>query len=162
MTRPRNRRLWPFGAAAGALALGLILVGCGASDAGDPTASPVPSSAPSANPGETPGPEETPDETEPDVVIVFAELEPDRSAVSVSSYVSGLIEEGGQCAAILTLDGVDYTAESEGLADKGTTSCGVLSIPSTDIPRGEGELHVRYTAQDGRVLESERQGVILP
>ncbi|MBB5642155.1 hypothetical protein BJ997_002703 [Cryobacterium roopkundense] len=64
--------------------------------------------------------------------------------MSASGYVSGLIETGGKCTFEFAGDGRVVRVASEGIADRMTTSCGVISAPVSDFAVGLWTVTLKY------------------
>jgi hypothetical protein len=159
MTRPARRRLsLPRGLAV-ALALAVALVGVAlwfrqAPPAEEASAgAAAPSAGRSAPSGKQPAPAtaapdpvsgqsvamDPPAKTDGgdvDVVITQGGWGPSGTAVEVSGYVAGVVENGGTCRVTLSRDGETVSAEHEGLADATTTACGAIEVGDEDMTSG--------------------------
>ena len=112
-----SRSRVPAACAAAAVAL-LTLGSCALlSDELTPSASPFPTS--STSPSAT-----AQADGDREAVITVAGIDVDGRNVSASGYVSGIVEDGGNC--LYTFTGItgEVTVESSGIADVVTTSCG--------------------------------------
>lgn len=162
MTRPARRRFsLPRGLAV-ALAVAVALVGVAlwfrqppptkesSAGATPPSAAPSAPSAPSsAQPRPaTVAPEPTSGQSvamdppaktgggKVDVVITQGGWGPSGTAVEVSGYVAGVVENGGTCRVTLSHDGETVTAKHTGLADATTTACGAIEVGDEDMSSG--------------------------
>lgn len=61
--------------------------------------------------------------------VVSAIWTPDGTAVEVTGMVPGVIESDGTCRAVVSLAGMEYVAETEGMADATATACGAMRVP---------------------------------
>lgn len=151
MARARRTALVLVGglAVAGAAAGGYLL----AQD-GEPATDPwMPTGAAAISP-----PPENPDEdlamdtfTISDAALQISYTGVDEAAggVVVGAYVAGLIEDGGRCVLTLTLDGDTASAESTGIADASTTSCGQMLVPVAEVSAGTWSVEVTYASPSG-------------
>jgi hypothetical protein len=69
-------------------------------------------------------------------VITQAGWAPSGTAIEVSGFVQGVIEDGGTCLIELTHDGQTVSAEREGLADATTTTCGSVELGDAEMDSG--------------------------
>ena len=81
-----------------------------------------------------------------EAVIVVAGLDVDGANVSASGYVSGVVEEGGVCQFVFTGSSGEVTAESTGVYDANSTSCGLVQVPSSSFTRGSYSLVLKYSS----------------
>jgi hypothetical protein len=86
------------------------------------------------------------------VQITYSGADDATQGVTVGAYVAGLIEDGGTCAMTLTLDGKSASAESAGLADASTTSCGQLLVPFSELSAGTWAVEVTYASPSGKTV----------
>jgi len=130
----------------------LVLSGCALLPDESETTTPI------GSPTVVPGDIQTHDaELQPTMsaVIVVAGADVDGQNVSVSGYVAGILEDGGQCGYVFTgLSGV-VTAESTGIPDRSVTSCGTTQVPMSQFAKGTWEVVLSYTPNDGDVVVSE-------
>ncbi|MBM7504148.1 hypothetical protein ACFPER_11720 [Agromyces aurantiacus] len=116
---------------------------------------PSPSSAPASSPPtatsepaatETPGPGL-------EAIITIASVDVDGLNATVSGYVSGIIEDGGACTFELTgPTGTVVRAETTGIADRSTTSCGAASIPIDRLSSGTWSVELGYRSDAADVI----------
>lgn len=168
MTRPVRRRRPLLGGLAVALAVGAALVAVALWFRGEGTEEtsadpPAPTAVPSAPSDPQPRPltadevaEPTPgqlvatDERAPtsggevSVQITQAGWGTSGTAVEVSGFVSGVVEDGGTCRVTLTHDGETVTGENAGLADATTTVCGVIEVGDVEMSSGWWQAVLSY------------------
>lgn len=139
---------------------GLVLaVALSACVGGAPPATPAVSAndAPtSAKPTPTP---EAPSDAE--AVIVVASVDVDGLSVTVSGYVAGVIEDGGECSYVFESEPGEHVVASNGTADRASTSCGAVSVPVADLGRGTWSVRLEYKSDDVEVV-SEAATVEVP
>lgn len=120
------------------------------------TATAAPTPTPDPTPTETPEPEESPSappspEVDPalatvDVVTTWSQVDPADGSLQVSAYVA-VVEATGTCTLRLTgPDGRTASATTSAIADATTTSCGVLTIPASQLVPGRWEGTVSYSS----------------
>jgi hypothetical protein len=161
MRRPARRPLRALGAVAVvAVAAGAIWVATRADTDAEPgaaatttdaaaTPTPRPLTADEV-PEPTPGQEIATDDPVPTSggevtpVITQAGWAPSGTAVEVSGFVQGVIEDGGTCRITLTHDGQSVTAEREGLADATTTACGSVELGDAEMDSGWWQAVLTY------------------
>ncbi|MFO7690913.1 MAG: hypothetical protein R6W83_10245 [Cryobacterium sp.] len=87
-----------------------------------------------------------------EAVISVAGVDVDGLNVSASGYVSGVVENGGQCS-FLFIGGDDgngaamqQVATATALANVTTTSCGLVQVPMTDLTPGTWQLVLTYSS----------------
>jgi hypothetical protein len=107
-------------------------------------------SPPPANPDDVAT--DAPHAIDANVQITYALADDSAGGVTVGGYVAGLIEDGGTCAMTLTLDGHSASAQSAGLADASTTSCGQLLVPFSELSPGTWAVDVTYSSPRGKVV----------
>lgn len=110
-----------------------------------------PTSSASLAPSEEPAPQETADSIE--AIIVVASVDTDGANVSASGYVSGTLEEGRTCTFRFSQAGTDFDHTSESVADRLTTSCGLVQAPIGQFVRGPANVTLKFDGVDG-VVES--------
>ncbi len=107
-------------------------------------------------------PVETAPGSDLEVVISFAAVEPGSDAVEASGFVPGLVEDGGRCVLVLGRAGQDdVSVEGEALADAGSTSCALLSVPLDRLVPGEWTARLDYRS-DTSAGSSSPQPVDVP
>jgi hypothetical protein len=162
MTRSARRRrpllagLVVVLAVAGSLvAVALWFPGAESTD-GAPAGAPAPTADPSEPltadevPEPTPGQAVATDAKAPasggvvNAVITQAGWGPSGTAVEVSGFVSGVVEDGGTCRVTLTRDGETVTAEHEGMADASTTVCGAIEVGDQEMTSGWWQAVLSY------------------
>lgn len=105
------------------------------------------SAPPSVSPLPTPTPvpeTSTPGRASADVVL--ASWLADRSGVSASAYVAGVLEDAGTCTLHLRLGEQELTATKSGRATGQNTSCGLIEIPAEQLSDGQWELWIDYSS----------------
>lgn len=142
-----------------ALAVTLSLASCGAIAPDQPAPSPSASAD-----DESDGTDPTDSLPAPAIsaVVVVADVDVDGLAVTVSSYVAGLIESGGTCRYLLSNGSVEVTAEALGEPDRSSTTCGSTQVPIEQIPRGSWTVTMTYEALDGGSYPSEPVAMEVP
>lgn len=115
-----------------------------------PTATPEP--APTAPADPAPAPEEPAPTGGPstggattELLLTFTGWNPAAGAVEVSGYVP-VVEAGGRCVLTLTRAGSTVTRETTAEPDAGTTSCGWISVPGSELSPGAWDARVTYTS----------------
>ncbi|WP_157372832.1 hypothetical protein [Agromyces sp. Root81] len=81
-------------------------------------------------------------------VVTVAGVDVDGTTVSVSGFVSGVVESDGVCTFILTstVDGATVTRENDGAADAANTTCGTVQLPITEFTRGTWTVELDYSS----------------
>ncbi len=133
-------------------------------DAGPTDAGPTDAGPTDAGPTDavTDAPVEVDPASRHSVVLSFATVGPDGSAVEASGSVPGLIEDGGRCVLVLSLPGrADVTAEGEAFADAQSTSCGLLTVPLDRLSAGTWTARLDYRS-DASSGSSDGVGVVVP
>lgn len=127
----------------------LLLTAC-ASDDGPPAESGVPSIAESREPQE-PDVEPTTEAVESSTQIVVASMDVGGLTATVSGYVSGVVETGGECTYTLTGPGPQVILSAEGFANASTTSCGAIEVPAGQLSRGQWSVVLDYSHRGNTV-----------
>ncbi|MFC5503394.1 hypothetical protein ACFPJ4_14190 [Lysinimonas soli] len=119
--------------------LPLVLTGC---FAGNPTS--VDSLAQTSS---TPGPSAPPKIA---AHMTIASVDVDGKNVTVSGYVSGIVQNKGTCTFIATSAATKATVEIAGTAVSNvtTTSCGTKSEPIGSFSKGSWSVELRFASQD--------------
>ena len=94
--------------------------------------------------------------------ITYAGADEAAGGVAVGAYVAGLIEESGSCALTLSQGARSAVAESQGVADASTTSCGQLVVPFSELGSGTWDAEVTYASPGGHPVAAGRTTVELP
>lgn len=149
-------RAWTTVAALGAV---LLLAGC-TQTADRPVNSTLPSDLTTTLPDVTKSPEPTAAPKE--AVIVFASLDVDGANVSVSGYVSGVIENDGTCTFSFTDGATTVSATSVGIADRAQTSCGTVQVPIASFTRGSWTAALNYTSPSTPEVSSDTTPLEIP
>lgn len=144
-----------------AAGVGMSMLAC--TDQGNPV-EPGSSTPPSASGAGVPKPtaEATAAAVEP--VIVVAGVDVDGEHVSASGYVSGVIEDGGECTFTFShaVDATSVVATSSGTADRSTTSCGLVSTEIASFISGQWTVQLDYESLNGEVSHSENAELVVP
>ncbi|WP_086474060.1 hypothetical protein [Plantibacter elymi (nom. nud.)] len=98
----------------------------------------------------------------PDAVIVFAELDGDQAHVSVSGYISGVVENGGVCTWVVANGTSEQRTDVEGLADRAQTSCGVTQLDAGLFTPGTWTVTLEYSSTAQPSLSSEPTTLEIP
>jgi hypothetical protein len=69
------------------------------------------------------------------------------SDVTVRSYVSGIIENGGKCTLTLEKSGQKVTESRSGVSDAQHTSCGAITISRSSLSAGTWQATVSYSSK---------------
>lgn len=93
-----------------------------------------------------------PPETE--AVIVVAGVDVDGLNVTVSGYVAGILDEGGECSYSFVGMSTETSVVSTGHADRSVTTCGSTQVPISQFTKGTWEVIMRYTASTGEETTS--------
>lgn len=78
--------------------------------------------------------------------IVVAGVDPDGAHVSASGYVVGAVENGGTCTFTFTGGGSPVTVSSSGMADRSTTSCGLVQATIDRFTPGSWNVVLTYSS----------------
>lgn len=101
-------------------------------------------SSPPATPDD---PSATPEPTADDeAVITVAGVDVDGLNASASGYVTGVIEDGGECTFTFTGAEGETSATSTGAANATTTSCGLVQVPMSELSRGTWQVVLTYSS----------------
>lgn len=130
----------------------LLLTAC-ASDVGLPAEPGVPSAAESSEPPK-PDAEPTLEAAESSTQVVVASMDVGGLTATVSGYVSGVIETGGECTYTLTGPGPQIVLTAEGFANASTTSCGAVEVPIAQLSRGQWAVELNYSHR-GKTVTGE-------
>jgi len=138
---------------AGAALVVLLLSGCvgGSLDANAPTGSEQ--TAPPADSTLAP---------ERDAVIVVAGVDVDGLNVTVSGYIAGILEAGGECIYSFRGLSAETSVTATGEPDRSVTSCGTSQVPIDQFTKGTWEITMSYTALDGTVTTSLPTALEIP
>lgn len=140
-----------------AVATTLLLSACTPDPrAPQPTGS-VENPAPSRDAKPTPEPAPTADAS-----IVVAALDVDGLHVTVSGFVTGFVEDGGDCEFRFAGDGADLVSKTTGLADRMSTSCGSVSVPTSDFSRGSWTVTLAYSSVSSEAVTSPPVNLEIP
>jgi hypothetical protein len=141
-----------------AVAIAAVLSAC---TAGEPTAISSSGSAPATAATPKAGATPTPTPTI-EAVLVVSSVDVDGKNVSSSGYVQGLVEDGGTCVFTYARAGATtVTAQREAVADRMTTSCGLVQSPIDRFVRGSWSVTLSYE-HDGTTYTSVPATVEVP
>lgn len=148
---------------AGALLLTACVGPTGDDDgSSSPTASQTPTTTPTLRPTTQPtnDPDPVPAGVEP--VLVIASADDDGATVSASGYVAGVVEDGGACHFVFQANGKQTAADSAGIPDVRTTSCGLVQVPIEVLGAGSWKITLEYSALDANLYTSLSETVTVP
>ncbi len=121
----------------------------------DPTV-PIATSQAAGIPTAKPSPATTPDPTtlNASVLITLATVDPDTGGMLLGGYVTGVMEDGGDCQYIVTssASGSSLTIHKDGVENNGTTSCGSTTVSASRVPAGSYMVVLRYANDIGAVV----------
>ena len=123
---------------------------------------PTPSPDPSSVDDQTAPPVDSTLAPEPEAVIVVAGVDVDGLNVTVSSYVAGILEEGGECHYSFVGTSAETSVVATGHADRSVTTCGSTQVPIGQFTKGTWEATMRYTALSGVETVSSPVKVEIP
>jgi hypothetical protein len=140
-TVPRKLKTGAMIAFVGALTVA-VLTACSPTLTG--ASSPASSSVSTAS--DTPSASATPDPVS--AVVSIAGVDLDGKHVSVSGYVSGLIQDGGSCVFVATpkSGAAPITIPNTGIKNVMNTSCGTVQSPIANFSRGSWSVVLKYTS----------------
>lgn len=84
--------------------------------------------------------------TEAGAVISYADFEA-GTGVEIGGYVTGVVQDGGTCRAVLSRGDQQVSAETSGVADASTTSCGGLVVPADELSKGTWTVELQYESE---------------
>jgi hypothetical protein len=84
--------------------------------------------------------------SEVQAVIVVAGVDVDGANVSASGYAAGVIEDGGACTFRFTQGASTLEVTSVSVADRVTSSCGVVQAPAGEFTRGTWSVQLSYVS----------------
>lgn len=77
--------------------------------------------------------------------ITLATVDPETGDLLVGGFVSGVIEDGGDCQFIVTGgSGESVTIHNTGVVNNGSTSCGSTTVTKSRVPAGSSTVVLRY------------------
>ncbi len=129
----------------------------------DPTI-PIEPSLPAGIPTAKPSPATTPAPTtlNASVLITLATVDPDTGGMLLGGYVTGVMEDGGDCQYVVTsASGDSLTIHKDGVENNGSTSCGSTTVSPSRVPAGSYMVVLRYVNAIGTV-ESDAITVDIP
>lgn len=82
--------------------------------------------------------------------LTIASFDMDTAGVIVGGFVNGVVEDGGDCQYIITgPSGSQFVAQTVGVENVSTTSCGSTLIPAEVVPSGTYSVELRYVSDEG-------------
>jgi hypothetical protein len=84
--------------------------------------------------------------TDTSIFLTRSEWDADASAVYVSGYLEGVVEDDGTCTLTLTKDGQSVSATKPGTSNVTNTSCGQLTIAGSELSTGVWTATVSYSS----------------
>lgn len=81
-----------------------------------------------------------------DVAIAYADKSSDSKVFEVRAFISGVIEGGGTCTAILVKNGETLRQSSQAFIDATTSQCNPIEFPLSSIDQGQWLLTVEYNS----------------
>ena len=97
-----------------------------------------------------------------EAVIVVAGVDVDGKNVTVSGYVAGILEDGGECSYEFTGQSGEFSATAVGTADRSVTTCGTTQVEIGQFTKGPWEVTLSYTTVLGDVTSSEPLTLEIP
>jgi len=96
------------------------------------------------------------------VLITLATVDPDTGGLLVGGYVTGVIEDGGDCQYVVRSNsGESFTIHKDGVENNGSTSCGSTTVAPSRVPAGTYTVSLRYVNDRGEA-ESDAVKVDIP
>lgn len=131
-------------------------------DAVDPPMPTAPSLAAGIPTAERPATDPESGEFNASARITLATVDPETGGLLVGGYVSGVIEDGGDCQYIVTPgSGESVTIHNSGIENNGSTSCGSTTVTKSRVPAGSYTVVLRYVGDQGEAV-SEAVRVDVP
>lgn len=96
-----------------------------------------------------------------EAVIVVAGIDTDGANVSASGYVSGVVEDDGTCVFTFSNGLEEVVAESTGITDARSTSCGTVQVPAESFVRGSWTVTLSYMSEIAEAV-SKPVGLEIP
>lgn len=99
------------------------------------------------------------------VTMVIAALDEDGKHVTLSAYVSGIVENDGQCTYSLTPEsGTPIEVQNKGIADRATTSCQLVQIDAAKLKPGTWTAQLSYVPvkSGSAALTSDAETIEVP
>lgn len=130
-----------------------------------PTASVVETSSPSptSEPTESTQPPQEPEPAQPEIpvlaVITIADVNADGS-LTLAGFVNGMAEDDRMCTYVVTQGSSRTSVENPGLANNGTTSCGTVTVPRSELTSGKAKIILNYDGARHAVTSTEVEVVI--
>lgn len=82
--------------------------------------------------------------------LTIASYDTDTAGVIVGGFVNGVVEDGGECHFIITgPSGSEFVAQTTGVENVSTTSCGSTLIPPEVVTSGTYSVVLRYVSDRG-------------
>lgn len=138
--------------------IGIALAGCSSV----PDHSAVASTSPHPSPAFSRPPADSKVAPKIEPIIVVAGVDIDGKNVTVSGYVAGILESGGECRYLFASGANSFAVTSTGNSDRSSTSCGSPQAPIGDFTKGSWGVTMRYTTLSGDVYTSKSARVEIP
>ena len=84
----------------------------------------------------------------------MAGVDTDGLNVTVSGYVAGILEQGGECTYSFVGAQGEISAATKGEPDRSVTTCGATQVPIDRFTQGTWGVTMRYKASTGAETES--------
>lgn len=152
----RGRAAWSA-ATVVAVMTAVLFSACTADPPAPQTTGSIAPSEPS--PEAKPTPEPTPTA---DASIVVAAVDVDGLHVTVSGFVAGFVEDGGACEFQFAGNGSEFVSKTTGQADRMSTSCGSVSVPTSDFSRGSWTVTLAYSSVSSGSVTSSPVNLEIP
>lgn len=124
--------------------------------------SPTPGVSPSESMSVDSSPAPTPVESiPPEAVVTIASVDVDGLNVSVSGYVSGVIQDEGECLFVLTNEAVRVEIATSPTPDASSTSCGLGTASIDQFSPGTWQAVLNYTS-GSLTIESNTVNLEIP
>ena len=85
-------------------------------------------------------------------VISVAGVDVDGINASAAGYVTQVIQDGLQCEFTFTKDTAIVKRTSASVVDRSGSSCGVVSVPTSELARGTWEVKLFVTGADQEIV----------
>lgn len=119
--------------------------GTGTGTGTGPSGSAPASSSPAAAPGTAGSTPASP----PVVQITYSGWDPSSRSAQVNALVTDVVARDGQCTLTLSLNGMQKTATVTAHPTPQATSCGLMSVPGSQLAAGAWQAVVRFTSGEG-------------
>ena len=103
---------------------------------------------------ERPQPVQSETATTSEAFISVAGIDVDGAHLSVSGFVTGIIEDGGSCEFSVARNEVVHNLVGTGASNATSTSCGLVSAPVSELSPGTWVVTMTYVSVNGVELSS--------